>query len=672
MKLIPAILCLALSLAAPLAPLIARADAGDDTVVQAREALRKKDRVQLAAARDAVVKANHPLAGWVAHWELQNRLDAAQQPELDAFWARWAGTYVEDRLRNDWLLELGKRRDWVNFRAEYPRFRMNDDREVTCYALLTQHLGGQDVRAAARAAWYAQRDLDDGCALLAETLYAAGALSADDVWQEARLSLDANRPRAVRAAAALIGAADEKAAVDLLDNPARFLARRPAAKPGVGQELELLALMRLAAIDPEQAASALDSGWGPRLPMAVAATAWAHVGKQAAFKQQPQAASYARRAWELWEAATTVTTPPPWGDELLASQVRAALRQPAGESQRWELVQRAIAAMSPTEQRDIAWVYWRARAQQALARPGLGGDLERAMARSALEAIAQPPGFYNRLAAEDLGLRPLPPAAPAPLSAAERDMPRAVPGFARALQLIALGLRNEGVREWNYTLRGMGERELLAAAQWACQREVWDRCINTSERTRAEIDLSHRYPLPWREQVLAAAGNAGLDAAVVYGLIRQESRFQADARSSAGASGLMQLMPATAQWTARKAGLNYRPATITDRDVNLQLGSAYLRRVLDSFDGSLPMAAAAYNAGPTRVRRWRDGPPAEAAAWVESIPFNETRDYVKKVLSNAAEYAAQLGQSAPALKTWLGGAIGPRAEALAAADRDIP
>ena len=96
---------------------------------------------------------------------------------MEAFYPRWPGTYVEDRLRNDWLLELGRRRDWANFSRDFPRFRMNDDREVTCYALLTQHLAGQDVREAARSAWLAQRDLDDGCNLLASTLFAAGQLS---------------------------------------------------------------------------------------------------------------------------------------------------------------------------------------------------------------------------------------------------------------------------------------------------------------------------------------------------------------------------------------------------------------------------------------------------------------------------------------------------------------
>ncbi|MFN5167854.1 MAG: lytic transglycosylase domain-containing protein, partial [Pseudomonadota bacterium] len=218
------------------------------------------------------------------------------------------------------------------------------------------------------------------------------------------------------------------------------------------------------------------------------------------------------------------------------------------------------------------------------------------------------------------------------------------PGLQRGLQLIALGLRSEGVREWNFSLRGLGDRELLAAAQLACAREVWDRCINASDRTRTEVDLAQRYPTPFREQVLARAREVGVEAAYVFGLIRQESRFILDARSSVGASGLMQLMPATARWTAQKLGLDWKPELITDRDLNLRLGMTYLRLLKDDFGGSNVMAAAAYNAGPGRPRRWREGGAVEAAAWVEGIPFNETRDYVKKVLANTVVYAALLGQ----------------------------
>ena len=246
------------------------------------------------------------------------------------------------------------------------------------------------------------------------------------------------------------------------------------------------------------------------------------------------------------------------------------------------------------------------------------------------------------------------------------------PGLDRALLLIAIGLRAEGVREWNFSLRGMNDRELLAAAQMACDRQVWDRCINTSDRTRAEVDVEQRYPMPFREQVVARSGDIGLDPAYVYGLIRQESRFIMDARSTAGASGLMQLMPATAKWTAKKLGVAYSPALLTDRDANIKLGTSYLKLVLDDFAGSQALAAAAYNAGPGRPRRWREGPPTEAAIWAENIPFGETRDYVKKVLSNATVYAALLNGAPPSLKLRLGPQIGPREGNVAAPDKDLP
>jgi soluble lytic murein transglycosylase len=228
------------------------------------------------------------------------------------------------------------------------------------------------------------------------------------------------------------------------------------------------------------------------------------------------------------------------------------------------------------------------------------------------------------------------------------------------------------VREWNYSIRGMSDRELLAAAQYACDREVWDRCINTSEKTKTEVALEQRFPMPLLPEVSARAKEIGLDPAFVYGLIRQESRFIMDARSHVGASGLMQLMPATARWTAKKIGLPYSPSLINDRDTNLRLGNAYLKLVLDDMGGSQAMAAAAYNAGPGRPRRWREGPVLDAAAWVENIPFGETRDYVKKVLSNATYYAALLGSKGTSLRSRLGRTVGPPDPNAPPPEKDLP
>ena len=641
-------------------------------LLDARDAYRQRDRVRLASLRDATAAAQHPLAMWVAYWDANLRLPELQQTDLDTFYSQWSGSYVEDRLRNDWLLELGRRRDWANFVVDFPRFKLNDDREVTCYALLTEHLAGHQVRDAARHAWAAQRDADDGCALLARTLLAAQVFKPADAWRKARLAMDINRPRAVVQAVAIArGTTDskaDKAVQALIDAPARYLARQAQAVGRSHAELTTLALVRLAATDADAAAQALVKRWERALPADLAAWAWAATAKQSALRLSSDAPDQFQRADRL---VGNDAVENPWPSETIAWKVRAALRANQGAG-RWQQVIQGINAMSPADQQAPVWVYWKARGLQALAADSQDGDALGAQAHEMLTSIAGQWHFYGALASEKLGMPvSLPPRPPA-LTAAERQTAAGDAGLNRALLLIAVGLRSEGVREWNYSVRPLDDRALLAAAQVACDREIWDRCINTSERTKSVVDMQQRYPTPFRTQVLARTQGIGLDAAYVYGLIRQESRFILDARSGVGASGLMQVMPATARWTARKIGLDYSQELITDRDINLTLGTGYLKLVLDDFAGSQPLAAAAYNAGPSRSRRWRAGPELDPAAWVENIPFTETRDYVKQVLANAAIYAALMGNEAVSLSTRLGTSIGPRDPAVASTDPDLP
>lgn len=659
---------LALTLAGPAA---AQAPGSDTLVLQARDAWAKRDRERLAVLKAATLAEAHPLAPWVAYWELNVRLAEAHQPELDAFYERWRGSYVEDRLRNDWLLELGRRRDFANFTRDHAAYRMRDDRDVACYALAADQLAGRPVdSAAARALWLAQRSDDDACHLLAGRLLEAGTFTPDDVWAKLRVAVENGRVRAARQSAQLLGPATAATVGEIVDQPARFLSRRASTEGRAAAELAALALGRMAYSDAEAAAGQLQGGWQRRLPNDLAAWAWALTARQSAFKLSPEAHAQFHRAAALNRRAGPASA---WSDDTLAWRVRAALRA-VNAPDRWESVLEAVEAMTPTEQKDAAWVYWKARAQLGRVQESDPDATSlRLQALQALQGIAGPLGFYNQLAAEDLRQPQPMPAAPLPPTPDERAAARATAGLQRALQLIGLGLRNEGVREWNFMLRGLDDRALLAAAQWACEREVWDRCINTSDRTRDEIDMAQRYPLPFRADLEAKAREIGLDPAYAFGLIRQESRFQIDARSSVGASGLMQIMPATARWTAGKIGLAYTPDMLTNRDANLRLGTAYLKLVLDDFDGSHALAAAAYNAGPSRARRWREGPKLETAIWAENVPFNETRDYVKKVLSNGAIYAALMnGTPAPALKARLGPGVGPREAAAPPVNEELP
>jgi soluble lytic murein transglycosylase len=640
--------------------------ARDDVILEMQKAFQAGNKVRLAQLLPQA--QGHALEAWAAYWELRLRLDTAPAQEIQQFFARFAGSYQEDRLRNDWLQLLGQRRDWDTFAQEYPKFRMKDDREVRCYGLLVQALRDPSAVAAVseevRRNWLAQREADDGCTLAAATLLGkpGSRLTASDGWRKARQAIEANRPRAAAAALEIVKPEALPLLSELNASPSKFLTSRVSAASRLRREMVGLALIKLASSDVDNAAAQLENKWGPQLHPEERDWLWGVLGRQAAQRLQPEANGYYSK----------VEKDRYLSDELLGWKVRAALRAPKGTD--WGNVLEAVNAMTDEGKADPTWVYWKARALLAANKPS---EAHRAEAEKLLESIASPRGFYEQLAMEELGQKITVVTRPAPLTDEEKKAARQEPGLNRALYAVAMGLRAEGNREWNYTTNlhrpgGFNDRELLAAAQFACDREVWDRCINTSERTKAEFDHEQRFPTPFRDSVVRRAREINLDPAYVYGLIRQESRFVMDARSSVGASGLMQVMPATARWTANKLGMRgFTADQLHDRDTNIAIGTGYLKLVLDDFGGSMPMAAAAYNAGPSRPRAWRNGPVMEGAAWAENVPFQETRDYVKKVLANTTFYAAMLTGQPQSLKARLG-MIGPRDAAQTAPNGDLP
>ena len=642
---------------------------GDQTILDMQQAFRQGNRARLAQLLPQA--RGHALEPWAAYWELRSRLDTASVAEIQDFLARYAGTYQEDRLRNDWLLLLGQRRDWGTFAAEYPRYRMNDDREVRCYALFVKEIqnGGQPAAGAAeevRKLWMAQREADDGCTFAMSRLVDAQGsrrITTQDIWRKARLAVEYNRPRAANAAVEIVAPEALPQLGQLMSGPTRFLTSKVFAASRARRELVALALIRLAASDLDHAATMLEDKWGPQLSPEERNWVWGVIARQTAQKLGNAGGADALAYF------AKVTRDADLTDEMLAWKARAALRGTRGVQ--WREVLQAIDAMSDEGRAQSAWVYWRARALQAQ-----GGDDRRAQAQKLFQSIASATGYYEELALEELGQQMTVPPRPAPPTDEEIAAARQNAGLQRALQAIGLGLRSEGVREWNYSTNlarpgGMDDRELLAAAQLACEREVWDRCINTSERTKSFVDIDQRFPMPHRDAVVTRSREISLDPAYVYGLIRQESRFVTDARSSVGAAGLMQVMPATARWTARKLGLPFSSDKLHDRDTNIAIGTGYLKLVLDDFDGSMPLAAAAYNAGPRRPRAWRNGPSMEAAAWAENVPFPETRDYVKKVLFNTTMYAAILTGQPQSLKARLG-RVAPRNAAEPEPSPDLP
>lgn len=601
----------------------------DDAFLKARDAARTGDNKQLEQIAPRF--QGHLLEPYVGYWRLKARLETREPAEIRAFLAANRDTPLSDYLRRDWLKQLGKNGQWELFGAELPAL-VNDDLEMTCYALQARTSSDPLALREARPLWFVARDLPSSCDPLFQALVDTQQLSVEDIWMRVRLALEAGQVSLANHVAAYLPkgqAPDARVLSAISGNPAAHLGgTRTDFKTRGGREATMFAVYRLARTSPPQAAA----HWArlaPRFSAEERSYVWGMLGYFGAMRHDPAALDWFAQASGM-------------SDLQLAWKARAALR-----ARNWPEVLTAIEAMTSKEAEEPAWRYWKARALKTQ-----GRDAE---ATALLKPLSAEYHFYGQLALEDLGGAVQAPAAA--YKPAEKDIAAiaAQPGIRRSLELFRLDVRLEAVREWLWAIRGLSDRQLLAAAEVARRNAVYDRAINTADRTVFEHDFGLRYLAPYRDQLKAAARQLDLDEAWVNGLIRQESRFISQAKSRVGAGGLMQLMPATAKWVAGKIGLkDWHWSQVNDVDTNLSLGTYYLRHVLDSLDGSPVLASAAYNAGPGRARAWRADQRMEAAIYAETIPFNETRDYVKKVMANSSYYAHNFSQQLQSLKARIG------------------
>jgi len=625
-------------LAALLLAACAHAASQDDDFLAAREAFRVGDAVKFERAAKSL--GGYVLEPYVDYWRMKLRLENADADEVRALLVLLRDGPVAARLRADWLKVLGMKQQWELFDTEYPQL-VNEHAELACYALQSRlRIDAEAALRAARAFWFSGREQPESCNALFETLAERGHLTVDDVWARIRLALEAGNTGVARRVAEYLPKgqlADTRAWAGIAVNAQSFLDKKAFnLKTRAGRETVMFAVHRLARTAPLLAAQRW-TNLVARFSDAERGYVWGVIALLGAQRHDPNALRWYALAGEL-------------NDLQLAWQARAALR-----AQSWPEVLAAIDRMSAKESREPAWRYWKARALQ---------EQDRAPEAQALLApLALEFNFYGQLAAEDLGGASRIPAADYQPNRDEVQAMARVPGLQRALAFYRLNLRFEGNREWIWAIRGFDDKQLLTAAEFARRHELYDRAINTAEKTIELHDFSMRYLAPYRDVMKDYVHQQGLDEAWVYGLIRQESRFIADARSRAGATGLMQLMPATARWVAQKIGLkNFRWTGVSDVGTNINLGTWYLRHVLDTLDNHPVLASAAYNAGPGRARGWRAGTPMEAAVYAETIPFNETRDYVKKVMSNASYYSQQFGQTLRSFRDRIG-VIVPRTRA---------
>ena len=613
------------------------AAAGDDTFLQARSAYDKKNAIALSQYVQTLQNQHYILAPYADYWLMLLNLEDADNQTIIDFINAYSEYPFADRLRGEYLKKLGKNQDWQSFANEIVNYQL-EDQAVACYAAESSAING-DVSslAGAKSLWMQAKEQPANCSNLYDRMQAAGALTQDDIWDRFRLALADSRINLAKAIAKRANSF-EAAHYKLIDkayaSPTIFINKKLANyKSRLGRDLNLFALNRIAKADSFQALSAYKNNES-LMSTEDKSYFYSKLALQAAQRQEPQALQWFKAADELDKNASL-------NKDQLAWFVRAALRD-----KNWPMVLKSVAKMPPEQAEEGAWRYWKARALTAQ-----GQTLE---ANTLYAKLSTERHFYGWLAQDELKDYLSAPLNIYKVSDVEVGEIANTPAFQRAEALLRNDLKWEAKTEWAQATKGFDDKQLLAAAEFAARKNWYDLAIATADKTTETHNFALRYPAPYRNLIKPAARDQAIDEAWVYGITRQESRFVYSAKSNVGASGLMQLMPATAKWAAKRVGMDYNHSMIHELETNIALGTYYLRYTLDLFNGQEVMATAAYNAGPNRAKKWQASAPLEGAIYAETIPFSETRLYVQKVMANAHLYAFQLGLKSTSLKQRLG------------------
>jgi soluble lytic murein transglycosylase len=575
---------------------------------------------------------DYPLKPYLEYEDLKRRLSQQSVNTVHAFLEANQDSPLHNRLRLQWLKTLARQGRWKQFVADY---RDLNNTELACqYAHALQKLDKQpQARIEAEALWLTGKSQPGACDAVFKNWRASGAATPELIWERIRLAMHKRRPSLARYLAKFLGPA-ERTWVErwyrMYRRPARML-DHPALQKDTPlvREILLHGLERLA-----------------RLDAAEAAKRWSEIRSRYTFSQEDigklerriglsAATQGLADAHELLNRVDIS-----WTDETVHQwRVRSALR-----AENWNAALLGIDAMPTEMAQQQTWQYWRARALEKLG--------FKKQANEIYTTLSTRHNYHSLLAADRLGVSYSLEGTPLTSTEAELEQIRSLPGIRRAEELYHVGLKVDARREWHHTIANFNKRQLQVAAVLANRWNWHDRVVFTIGRTDTLDDLKLRFPIVYEKQVRRHARRNNIDTAWVFGILRQESAYMSDARSHAGALGLMQLMPRTARYEARKLKLPLRNRyEILNVDKNIRLGTAHLKRVLDINKGNKVLATASYNAGAQRVKSWlpKDNE-LDADIWIETMPFNETRNYVKKVMATMAIFEKHLGEPVSPLK----------------------
>lgn len=607
---------------------------GDQVFLNAKEAYEKEDAQSLIQSLSQLEAENHLLTPYARYWLMRLKLDETDNQIVSDFIAQHADYAFAERLRVEYLKKLGKQRDWENFTQAYTHYQ-SENTSVACYA--AEAYGARPNTGSlmfAKPLWLTENERPNDCNRLFDSLQKIGIIDEEAIWQRFRMALAHNH---VNLAKAIIKRSKHyqsqynKLLSNVAKSPEQTLkSKQLSLKTRFGRELGLYVLIQMGKKDTWKALAAFKN-----IENSFNADEHSHfysmLGLSAAKRHESEA--------QLWFQKADFES---LNEEQMTWFARASLRQ-----QDWVGLLSVIEKMPSELANQARWRYWKARS--LIQRKRLDE------ANAILTELALERHYYGWLAQDEIQGYNTPKLLNYKPKLSEINHIGTLPGVKRAEALLDLDLRWEGKHEWALAVNGLSDKELLAAAEYANQHHWYDLAINTADNTKEYHDFSLRYLMPYQSLMRQAAYKQDVDLTWAHGIVRQESRFMHYAKSHVGAAGLMQLMPTTARWAAKRAGVkNYQRSMIDDLDTNVTIGTYYLRYTLDLMKGNKVMASAGYNAGPSRAKKWQGSEPLEGAIYAETIPFNETRNYVQRVMANSHLYGKQLGDLRTTLKERMG------------------
>ncbi len=568
----------------------------------------------------------YPLVAYLEFQNLNNNLSAAKSEQISDFLSRYPDSWLSGRLRTNWLNYLASKKQWQTFANYYDSSLSNT--ELQCKSLDSRYRqGDKSVLNEVAAVWNEGKSLPKSCDYIFSTWLKSDAFDAKIAWQRHFKAIEEGNASLAEYVSRYISADLQPLAKEL-----RNIYHYPS-------KLEHLLKLTQA---PKEIEDVI------------------HYGVKRYAKYNPQATL---RLWEKFDSAYLLETDkrnetteflayrlilkdePELANRLLErnkiaservteKQLRAALSK-----KNWSQVDSLISNLSTEAQNSNRWQYWRLRAQESLAK------LPKEDILRGYTALSGERDFYSFLAAErsdstyNLGHQSIP-VSPAIVEKLDLN-----PHLQRSRELFLLGKVNQARMEWQFGTRNLEAEDLINAGHIAHSWGWHRKTIESLGQAKFWDDLDLRFPILYNEEFQKASQATTVAPEYLLAIARQESAFAVDARSPAGAMGLMQLMPATANQTALSIGIPYRKSDLLIPEHNILLGGSYLNQMLQKFNGNRILATAAYNAGPHRVSGWLNPQDkrVDFDVWIETIPYNETRRYVQNVLTYSLIYSHLMG-----------------------------